>query len=252
MKNNEAVVIAIEAQKGGSNKSMLCLNLAVAAAMRGKSVLVIDCDPHQNNTKTYETRQNKRSVESSLMTVNKSFAKIREAQQENNFDLITLKRSKIENLISENKDKYDIILIDTAGGLETKTNVSAALNSHICLFPFNSGKYDLDTSEYVKALVESLRKNKSSNKTVFRSVLHFKPSLGMVKAKDVIEKAQAWKDTHPILPHAIFKREIYEEAQSKGKGVCELGTVYSKQAATEMNNVYDDIESIINKLRGVK
>lgn len=252
MNNNEAIVIAIESQKGGSNKSMLCLNLAVAAAMRGKTVLVIDCDPHQNNTKTYATRTAKRKAEQSLMTVNKSFERIRELQQENNFDLITLKNSKIEDLISENKDKYEIVLIDTAGGLETKTNVSVALNSHICLFPFNSGTYDLDTSEYVKSLVESLRKYKPNNQTVFRSILHFKPTIGENKLKEVISKTLTWKDTHPILRNVVYKREIYEEAQNKGKGVCELGTASSQQAAAEMNKVYDAIESIIKKIRGEK
>jgi cellulose biosynthesis protein BcsQ len=256
MKDNEAAIIAVESQKGGAGKSMLVLNLAVAAVTKGKTVLVIDCDPHQNNSKTYDMRIKKREIEADILTVNSSFAKNREAQQQRNFDLVALKRLKIEDVIATYKNDYDLIVMDTAGGLETKTNVSAALHSDICLFPFNCGKYDLDTSEYVQKLVESIRnantKNKKKTLTQFRSVLLFKPFVGKAKALKIVELTNDWKLTHPRLPAAIMRREIYEEAQAKGKGVCELGTVYSQQAAKEMYKVYEEIEKLIAKMRGAK
>jgi len=40
--------IALISQKGGSGKTTISLNLAIAASLKGKSVVVIDLDPQQS------------------------------------------------------------------------------------------------------------------------------------------------------------------------------------------------------------
>src|SRR5690606_26034540 len=50
--------VALVSQKGGSGKTTLSLNLAIAAKERGHSVVVIDLDPQQSATRWSRLRQN--------------------------------------------------------------------------------------------------------------------------------------------------------------------------------------------------
>ena len=52
----EMQIITINSQKGGSGKTTLCANLAVAAAAAGESVAVVDTDPQGSLARWHELR----------------------------------------------------------------------------------------------------------------------------------------------------------------------------------------------------
>ena len=81
--------------KGGSSKSLLTANLAVARALDGRDVLAIDADAGQNNLYTFMGMREAGEVEP-LVSVSKLSGSI---------------SKKLDGL----RDRYDDILVDCGG-----------------------------------------------------------------------------------------------------------------------------------------
>jgi ATPases involved in chromosome partitioning len=139
-------IIAVVNQKGGVGKTTTCVNLSCALHMRGKKVLLCDCDPQGNSTSgfgvekssspnTYDVLINGESAENAV--VRTKFGSIIPANRELTGALIELVSTEnrefvLKKALEPIKDKYDYIFIDCPPSLELLTlNALCAADSVI-------------------------------------------------------------------------------------------------------------------------
>ncbi|MBS0235535.1 MAG: ParA family protein [Proteobacteria bacterium] len=112
--------IAIISQKGGSGKTTITLNLAIAAAKRGKQVAVIDLDPQQSASR---------------------WSRLRSAE---NPVIVGGHGPNLATLLERAKDGgADIAFIDTAPKSENAALTAARL-SDLVIIPCQPSNLDLD------------------------------------------------------------------------------------------------------------
>lgn len=96
MQHDKLKTISLVAQKGGTGKTTLAVNLAALAASEGLRVALVDCDPQQSAAAWWKTRQ---AEDVELITGGVSdLAKIQTALNANGFDLLFVDtRPSVEN-----------------------------------------------------------------------------------------------------------------------------------------------------------
>lgn len=236
--------IALQSQKGGVQKTTICINLSVAFAKAGYSVFVIDADSQCNTYNLLTKRRNELNREESLQTVTTSFAEKLKERTQYRIDFVALEEQDITTVISEAKQKYDFVIIDSGCTLNNQTTFKIASQSDVCLFPFGLGQNDLDTAHYVDTLVKTVRKHYPKNTTAYHAILNVEPVIEADEQTKALEHLAQFKDSIPLLNTKFIKRKIYRKLEKTGKGVCELMTIQSAQAATEMQNLANTIANI--------
>jgi septum site-determining protein MinD len=141
-----ARVIAVLSGKGGTGKTTITANLGIALAGLGKKVLLIDADIAMANLSLLLGMQ---SSPITLHDVLLGESKIRDAIYDgpngvhfipSGLSLDTYKRvdsERLSNIISQISDSYDIILLDSAAGIEKNvlSAISAAQESLLVTMP---------------------------------------------------------------------------------------------------------------------
>ena len=128
-------IIAIVNQKGGVGKTTTCLNLSYALHLRGKKVLLCDCDPQGNSTSgfgvdkntspnTYDVFMN--GVDPKKAIVKTKFGDLLPANRNLTGALIELvgveeREFVLKKALNTLKDSYDYIFIDCPPSLELLT-----------------------------------------------------------------------------------------------------------------------------------
>ncbi len=128
--------IAFVTQKGGSGKTTLVINCAVAAHQKGYKTLILDMDPQQTAEKWYQKRE-------------------QDAPH-----LISVRPSEINKAMQVAEDKcYDIVLVDTPGH-DSPGTADAVRASHYCIVPCRPTPGDMEatpaTFNTIKQLVKPL------------------------------------------------------------------------------------------------
>ena len=139
-------IIAVVNQKGGVGKTTTCVNLAYALHLRGKRVLLCDCDPQGNSTSgfgvdkntspnSYDVIMNEENPEAAV--VKTKFGSLIPANRELTGALIELvgmenREFVLKEALNGIKDQYDYIFIDCPPSLELLTlNALCAADSVI-------------------------------------------------------------------------------------------------------------------------
>jgi chromosome partitioning protein len=208
-----AHIAVIGGQKGGTSKSTLAQNLAVALTGRGHRVGIIDTDNTQNTSLVWsETRKGDSSLASIMCT---------------DADAGTL-----PGLLTAWREQFSHIIVDT-GASDSEELRSALLRADIFITPTRPNQADLWTVERADQLYRDARK---LNKRL-RAWIVISQASATHPQRAELAAAAAFIGNYPelTLARAIIRdRAAYPRALGEGRGVLEYSP-RDEKAIAEIN-----------------
>lgn len=193
--------IAFVTQKGGSGKSTLCINLAVAAQEAGRSVCILEMD-----------RQ---------ATIS-DWAELRGDQSP---EVAQIDATQLDGVLARLADShYDFVFIDTPG-VDSPGTLSAIRAADLCVVPSRPTPADLRAFRPTLAAIYRLKKS-------FAFVLNQTPA----RSYRVRDAAEGLVELG-ILPEVnVVLRNDHQDALGLGKGVTEFNP--NGRAADEIRRLW--------------
>lgn len=181
------MVISFVTQKGGSGKTTLAVNCAVAAIAAKKRVVIFDMDEQATAENWYQDRE-------------------ADAPQ-----LVRVKSNELEKALSlAQSQKFDVVLIDTPGRDEPAT-ATAIKAADFCIIPCRPSPADMKATP---ATMETIRR--LGKPAAF--VLTQTP----VRSFRIREAQNGLSVLGMVSPVNIVSRNAYQDAQGVGLGVMEF------------------------------
>jgi chromosome partitioning protein len=179
-------LISFVTQKGGSGKTTLCINYAVAAAgVRKRRVVIFDMDNQASAENWYQERE------------------------ADTPQLVTVTAAELPKAIEIAAKQFDFVFIDTPGRDEP-AQASAIMQSDFCIIPCRPSPTDLQATPATVATVKRLNKP-------FAFVLTQTPA----RSFRIAEASAALGRMGGVCPVPIVSRNAYQDAQGLGLGVIE-------------------------------
>jgi chromosome partitioning protein len=183
------LILLIGGEKGGTGKSTIATNLAIALSCEKQDVIIIDADP-QGTASKWVSRRNRNHP---------SFSKVHCVQ----------KTGDIFDTIKDLSSRYQHIIID-AGGRDSEELRSAMVASKKIYIPIKASQPDLETIEHMAKIV---RLAQSMNKNLEPYII-----AEAEDAQKILSKIKSLNISEII----IKERKVYRDAMIDGKGVIEL------------------------------
>ncbi|MEZ5733555.1 MAG: ParA family partition ATPase [Paracoccaceae bacterium] len=185
-------VIAVAQQKGGSGKTTLAVNLAIAFLSRGKSVALLDTDPQGSLGRWFMARRALGLTEGLFFSTSSAWGVSYECEK--------LKR------------EADFVIIDTPPKVDADLR-PALREADLVLVPVASSHVDLWATEGVLDL--AAREQKGAWLVMNRT------RAGTRLGEDVVRAAGEM--TAQLLQATLANRVIYAESLGQGRGAAETG-----------------------------
>lgn len=205
------MIVTVGNTKGGVGKTTLALNIAIARALAGKEVWLIDGD-----------RQGTAQTAISIRA---------EAGQAPGIACATYPDgTTLRAQVQQQRDKYDDIIID-AGGRDSTALRAALVLSDVLVVPFQPRSYDVWALNDIAALVDEAR----SVRDGLRAVAILNCADPGETSVDNIEAAQAVSGVPQFeyLATPIRRRKAFANAAGQGMSVLEKSG--DKKATEEMS-----------------
>ncbi len=191
------MILTVGGIKGGSGKTTLAINIAVARSLKKERVLLVDADDQKSTLLWSEQR-------SSLKFKTK-------------ITVIQLSGSSILPQIDEMSKDYDQVVIDV-GGRDTASQRAALLVCDTFLTPFRPRSLDIWTLDKLNLLLEEARSLRPNLKAF--SVLNQADPRG----SDNKESRKILKEIPSLetLSCSICQRKVFSNSITEGLGVLEF------------------------------
>ena len=209
-------VVTVAQQKGGSGKTTLTANLAVAWVQAGKSVAVIDSDAQGSLGRWFMTRLERTEGNPGL-------------------DFSTASAWGVSYEVDKYRKTHDLVLIDTPPKIDS--DMRPALRcSDLIICPIAASDVDMWATEGVLELAQ--RESK-----VVMAVLNRAKAGTKIAAKIQTEiEGLAVSSAHTVLANRV----AYAEALGQGKGVTELGG--AQVASDEIKALAREVEAALGAI----
>jgi chromosome partitioning protein len=193
--------IAFVTQKGGSGKSTLCINLAVAAQEAGASVCILEMDRQATISDWSEARESESP------------------------EVAFIEATQLESVLARLAEcDYDYVFIDTPG-VDSPGSVAAIRVADLCIVPARPTLPDLRAVRPTLAAIYRLKKS-------FAFVLNQTPPRSY-RVRDAAEGLIALGVLSEV---NVVLRNDHQDALGLGQGVTEFNT--SGQAADEIRRLW--------------
>lgn len=202
-------IITVAQQKGGSGKTTLAANLAVAMRGRGLSVALIDTDPQGSLGRWFIERMGRLSEDEKL-------------------DFSTSSAWGVSYESEKLKKRFDVVIIDTPPKIDSDLRPALRV-ADLVLVPVASSQVDLWATEGVLDLA---RREKAPVLVVLNRA---RPNTRLGA-----EVAQGASDLGAALAeHQIGNRVAYAETLGQGLSVCERSD--ARAARNELDGLTDEV-----------
>ncbi len=178
-------LISFVTQKGGSGKTTLAINCAVAASGPKRRVIIFDMDPQATATDWFQERETDKP------------------------QAVRVTASELPKALSLARSQFDFVFIDTPGRDEP-AQAQAIMQSDFCVIPCRPSPADLKATPATVATIKRLNKP-------FAFVLTQTPA----RSFRVAEASAALGKLGQVCPVPIVSRNAYQDAQGLGLGVIE-------------------------------
>lgn len=215
--NSTGRIVLIGGEKGGPGKTTIAVNLAVARALDGHDVLLVDTDL-QGSASDWISARDGSGVLPRIASVQK-FGK-------------GLAR-ELEDLV----DRYGDIIVD-AGGRDSVELRAAMTKADIMVAPIQASSFDLWT---LRRLDELVRQAQGFNEKLRVIILISRASTNTFisdtrDAADLVSEYENFSLAyHPIRERISFRRSV-----GQGMGIIEYRPI-DKKAIIEINSLYKEI-----------
>jgi len=192
MQNDKPQTLAVIAQKGGTGKTTLAINLATLAARDGLRVAIVDCDPQRSALSWWQTRE---AEDVALIEGNAA-------------DLPAIQAAA-------GQQGFNLLIVDTRPSIEAETS-HAIRSATACIIPTRPGILDL------RAVATTAQLVKASNGQGC-IVLNQCPPPRVIGEATLTKEARSVAASLglPVAPPSVSMRAAFSYSLNDGRAVCE-------------------------------
>lgn len=209
------MILVVGSNKGGSGKTTLATNLAVALSQRHIKVCLVDADPQ--GSAMYWSGVRDRTPASSIGTM--------------------MRRGHLVDPLRVLDQQHQIVIVDVPGR-NSQELLSAAIVADILIAPHACSQLDLETLQELEEQVRHIRQvNPGLRVLIYQALATTNPALRNRERGDFRDYVSAFKGFE-LAKSIGYQRLVYRECISAGTGVVETA---NSHAANEISLLVSEV-----------